>query len=211
MTTRRPSKRPSSSKRAAKASNSLIETKRLLASAATRSSRSGRTDTHESVATASAASCHTPSARITPRRPHWPFRKPDMCTITVGTRNSGMHSRFSIWLACGHFQASAWHCLNEGKKAPYGKCEKSHSGASSIFVELALPLPGTRNGATFTPFHSDILHKWTTLAYVLSGRKCSSCPRAGETSPCCIRLIHWLLAISLRASADPLSRLKRAS
>eukprot|EP00965_Chrysotila_dentata_P011813 387495-Pleurochrysis_carterae.AAC.1 len=70
-----------------------------------------------------------------------------MCTITVGTLNLGMQSLCSVGAASRHRQESAWHCLNDGKKAPYGKCEKSQLGASSSRAEGALALPGTRSGA----------------------------------------------------------------
>ena len=44
---------------------------------------SERTETQSAVATLSASECQTPSARITPRRPHWPLRSPAICTCVV--------------------------------------------------------------------------------------------------------------------------------
>ena len=44
---------------------------------------SERTETQSAAATLSASECQTPSARITPRRPHWPLRSPAICTCVV--------------------------------------------------------------------------------------------------------------------------------
>ena len=158
ITTRRRSSAPSSSSRAAKRSNSAIDPKRRGRLSAS-SSPFSRRDTHASGATVSDSSFHTPSARITPRRPHWPLRSPAMCTMITGTRKRGMHSRCSSFDASAHFHRSAWHCWNDGKKAPYGKCEKSHSGASRSSARLAVALPGTRSGATLACRKRSILHK----------------------------------------------------
>eukprot|EP00967_Tisochrysis_lutea_P155784 scaffold312469_cov31-Tisochrysis_lutea.AAC.2 len=131
ITTRRPSRSPSRSKRAAKASKSAIDfrTPRPIRVGPATNSRSPLDETHVSGATLSASGFQNPSARMTLRRPHWPFRRPEKWTITVGTRKPGEQSRCSSLLSSFHFQESAWHLRKEGKKTPYGKWEKSHSGA----------------------------------------------------------------------------------
>ena len=91
---------------------------------------SERTETQSLMATLSASECHTPSARITPRRPHCPLRSPAICTITTGTRNVGMHSRCSSADRPSAQLESAWHWRNESKKAPYLPLEETPSACN---------------------------------------------------------------------------------
>mmetsp|Transcript_11517 Transcript_11517/g.33350 ORF Transcript_11517/g.33350 Transcript_11517/m.33350 type:complete len:236 (+) Transcript_11517:878-1585(+) len=213
ITTRRPSRSPSRSKRAAKASKSAIDfrTPRPIRVGPATNSRSPLDETHVSGATLSASGFQNPSARMTLRRPHWPFRRPEKWTITVGTRKPGEQSRCSSLLSSFHFQESAWHLRKEGKKTPYGKWEKSHSGARRSDEWAAVALPGTLSGATFTGFHRSILHRCTTLSKRWSGLRETSLPRATPTSAPCMRPVHFRSFMSLDASGEPFWLLKRAS
>ena len=97
---------------------------------------SERTETQSLMATLSASECHTPSALITPRRPHCPLRSPAICTITTGTRKVGMHSRCSSALRPSAQFESAWHWRNESKKAPYLPLEETPSACNQHAISM---------------------------------------------------------------------------
>jgi hypothetical protein len=97
---------------------------------------SERTETQSLMATLSASECHTPSALITPRRPHCPLRSPAICTITTGTRKVGMHSRCSRALRPSAQFESAWHWRNESKKAPYLPLEETPSACNQHAISM---------------------------------------------------------------------------
>ena len=97
---------------------------------------SERTETQSLMATLSASECHTPSALITPRRPHCPLRSPAICTITTGTRKVGMHNRCSRALRPSAQFESAWHWRNESKKAPYLPLEETPSACNQHAISM---------------------------------------------------------------------------
>lgn len=122
-----------------------------------------RADTQASGATASAASCHTPKARMSVRRPQLSCRSPARWTIKAGTRWEGMHRRCSVALAFSHAHALPWHWRKSSKKLPYGKCEKSHEGARASLDAGAEALPGTLSVPSRADAQPRLWQRWVSV------------------------------------------------